>query len=202
MDESRRERKKRQTRRLIAETAIRLFGERGYEQTTVAEIAAAADVATKTFFNHFPSKEDVLFTGTRERNAVLLAVIAGRRPGESLPDLLTRMYEKLLADYRAEGVEAEDPELMKTYTRLVMTVPALQAKALYMSFELQKEIAETLVKVYPDELDPVGAAAVVGSVIGAVQGAALASMDLGEPEERFWASMRRGFDLALRGLSR
>ncbi|MFF0310247.1 TetR/AcrR family transcriptional regulator [Streptosporangium sp. NPDC004379] len=198
MDDSRRERKKRQTRQLIAETAIRLFGEQGYEQTTVAQIAAAADVATKTFFNHFPSKEDVLFADARERNAVLLEVLAGRRPGESLPDLLTRMYDRLLADYLVAG--ADDPELMETYTRLVMTVPALQAKALHMMFELQKEMAAVLVKVYPDELDPVGAAAAVGSVIGAVQGAALASMDLGEPEERFWVSMRRGFDLALRAL--
>ncbi|MEU9831198.1 TetR/AcrR family transcriptional regulator [Streptosporangium sp. NPDC048047] len=198
MDESRRERKKRQTRQLIAEAAIRLFGEQGYEQTTVAQIAAAADVATKTFFNHFPSKEDVLFADTRERNAVLLEVLAGRRPGESLPDLLTRMYDRLLADYLVAG--ADDPELMETYTRLVMTVPALQAKALHMMFELQKEMAAVLVKVYPDDLDPVAAAAAVGSVIGAVQGAALASMDLGEPEERFWVSMRRGFDLALRAL--
>ncbi|MGP4020838.1 TetR/AcrR family transcriptional regulator [Saccharopolyspora sp. 5N708] len=200
MDESRRERKKRQTRRLLAETAIRLFGEQGYERTTVAQIASAADVATKTFFNHFPSKEDVLFADTRQRNTIPLAVIADRRPGESIADLLTRMYDEMLADYHTEGVGGRDQALMETYTQLIMTVPALQARALHMVFDLQREIAAALLKAYPDELDPISAAAVVGSLVGATQAAALASLELGQPEEQFWKSMRCGLEIGLRGL--
>src|SRR3712207_2884141 len=59
----RRARKKAQTRTLIRETAQRLFAERGFEAVTIADIAAAADVAVQTVFNHFPTKEDLFFDG-------------------------------------------------------------------------------------------------------------------------------------------
>ena len=56
-----RERKKQQTRELIAETARRLFTERGFERVTVAEIARAAEVSEQTVFNYFPTKEELVF---------------------------------------------------------------------------------------------------------------------------------------------
>lgn len=57
---SRRERKKEETRERIFEVACRLFQDKGFEQTTIDEIAEAADVAKGTFFNYFPRKEAVL----------------------------------------------------------------------------------------------------------------------------------------------
>src|SRR5437764_10720607 len=57
-----RERKKQRTRELIAETARRLFIERGFEAVPVAEIARAAEVSEATVFNYFPTKEDLLYS--------------------------------------------------------------------------------------------------------------------------------------------
>jgi AcrR family transcriptional regulator len=62
MDEcdSRRERKKTETRQRLLEAAWQLFQDRGYEHTTVAEITEAADVGKGTFFNYFPTKEEIV----------------------------------------------------------------------------------------------------------------------------------------------
>ncbi|SDM42475.1 DNA-binding transcriptional regulator, AcrR family [Allokutzneria albata] len=197
---SRRERKKQQVRRQLADAALRLFSEQGYERTTVAQIAAAADVATKTFFNHFRSKEDVLFADSGPRAPVPLAVLADRKPGESVADLLLRAYEAMLADYLAEGIGRRDPEGMDRFRRVIMTEPALQGRALQLSQELQREIADGLLRAFPDVLDPISAAAAVGAMSGGAQAAALKSLELDQSAEEFWAALRRGVEIGLRGL--
>jgi AcrR family transcriptional regulator len=56
-----RERKKQKTRETISQVALRLFAERGYEETTIADIAEAAEVSPRTVFAYFPTKEDIFF---------------------------------------------------------------------------------------------------------------------------------------------
>ncbi|MET8155332.1 TetR family transcriptional regulator [Sphaerisporangium sp. NPDC005289] len=201
MEETRRERKKRMTRQLIAETALRLFAEQGYEQTTVAQITSAADVATKTFFNYFPSKEDVLFAHTERHSRVLLDTLAARREGESIPDLLARVYEETIARYVAEDPPMErERELSQAYAHMIMTVPALQAKALHLMLDLQRRIAEELLKAFPGELDPVSAGAAVGAMMGAVQGAGLAGAAIGRSQAEVLDALRRGIEVAMAGV--
>src|SRR6478609_2478600 len=85
-----RERKKLATRQLIAETARRLFAERGFDGVTVAEIARAAEVSEKTVFNYFPTKEDLVYWQLEAFEAQILGAIAGREPGESALDAFRR----------------------------------------------------------------------------------------------------------------
>jgi AcrR family transcriptional regulator len=77
-----RERKKQRTREQIVEAAMRLFAERGYEATTIADIAAAADIAPRTFFGYFPSKEAVVFHDADQEFEGLAAALAARPDGE------------------------------------------------------------------------------------------------------------------------
>src|SRR6266496_5443895 len=77
-----RERKKQRTRELIAETARRLFTERGFDGVTIAQIAGAAEVSQQTVFNYFPTKEDLVFWRLEAFEAELLTAIRERAPGE------------------------------------------------------------------------------------------------------------------------
>src|SRR3954468_5101201 len=79
-----RERKKQQTRQLIADTARRLFAERGFEGVRVAEVAREADVSEATVFNYFPSKEDLFYSGLEAFEEQLLSAIRDRGAGESV----------------------------------------------------------------------------------------------------------------------
>ncbi|MFI7642112.1 TetR/AcrR family transcriptional regulator [Nonomuraea sp. NPDC049400] len=201
MEESRRERKKRQTRQLLVSTALRLFAEQGYEQTTVAQIAAAADVATKTFFNYFPTKEDVLFAQAAQYMELSADVVAAREPADGLAEVLLKAYEQVIAHYLTVGPMAGDRELTKVYEQVVMTVPAVQARALHLLFDLQRELARQLLTAFPDQLDPISAAVVAGIFMGAVQSAGNAARELGQSsDEEIMESMRRGVEIAMRGL--
>jgi AcrR family transcriptional regulator len=83
-----RERKKQQTRERIARVALELFAERGYDQTTLAEIADAADVSTRTIFAYFHSKEDILFCDEPAFLEQLEQTLEQRPPGATTIDAL------------------------------------------------------------------------------------------------------------------
>ena len=118
-----RERKKLATRQLIAETARRLFAERGFDGVTVAEIAAAADVSQKTVFNYLPTKADLVYWQLEAFEAQILGAIADREPGESALDA----FRRFVLQQRGLLVE-KDPErreeLLKL-SRVIAESPAL-----------------------------------------------------------------------------
>ncbi|NUW37855.1 TetR family transcriptional regulator [Nonomuraea sp. SMC257] len=199
MEETRRERKKRLTRQRIAMVAVALFAEQGYEETTVAQIAAAADVDPKTFFNYFRSKDDVLFADLDHIHELLLGAIVRRHPDEGPGEVLVRMVQDYAARRRPE-VTPKRPEELSAWSRLVMSTPALQAKGLYVMLDLQRRIAEALLEAFPGELDPVTAAAMTGSLIGAIQQTTLESVRLGRTQDEMWEASRRAVEVAARGL--
>jgi AcrR family transcriptional regulator len=112
-----RERKKQRTREQIAEAAFRLFRERGYQGTTIADIAAEAEIAPRTFFAYFPSKEAVVFHNFDAILASLQASMEAR--SESAVDTLRGWVgQELSPDPRIREDEAlrmqmcrEDPGL-------------------------------------------------------------------------------------------
>jgi AcrR family transcriptional regulator len=118
-----RERKKRATRDAIAATARRLFAKRGFDAVTVAEIAAAADVSEKTVFNHFATKEDLVFAGGEARLSQLQADIAQRPTGSSVLDVF-RASSAAMLDTIAAG-EGEDRLVVP---RIVRDSPSLQER--------------------------------------------------------------------------
>ncbi len=117
-----RERKKLATRLGIRRAALDLIAERGYSHVTVEDIAAAADVSPRTFFNYFPSKEAVLFGGIPGRAEELRARLAEDLPGASALDAL----RAVLTD-DARNVVAQLVALGGDPTRWVRQMKAAQA---------------------------------------------------------------------------
>ena len=105
MAEGLRERKKQRTREQIIEAAMGLFAERGYQATTIADIAAAADVAPRTFFSYFPSKEAVVFHNVDRDLDGLAATLRDRLPGETAFDALRRWIDAMFDKWTAEEQE-------------------------------------------------------------------------------------------------
>lgn len=98
----RRERKKAATRQKIADTALRLFLERGYEAVGIRDVAAEADVAVTTLFAHFPSKEALVFGQDQDFERRLTQAVTDRAPGEPLIPALRREVQALVGHCTGE----------------------------------------------------------------------------------------------------
>jgi AcrR family transcriptional regulator len=131
-----REFKKQRTRRAIADTALRLFAERGFDHVTVAEVAEAAGVSEKTVFNYFATKEDLFFDEADEREAALLAAVRDRKPGESIPAALRRQQVSDCGRMCSAGFAG--------FARLIEESPALRAKELEIMARFTRALAEAI----------------------------------------------------------
>jgi AcrR family transcriptional regulator len=202
----RRERKKQQTRELIAETARRLFEARGFEAVTVAEIAREADVAEKTVFNYFPTKEDLFYHRMESFEEELLATIRDRAPGESVLHAFRRFIDQprgMLAEPSAD----EARERLASITRVITSSPALQAREEQVLRRYTGSLAALIAEdtgAGPDDVEPwVAANALMGihrSLIDLVRRRTLAgggdparlARDLREHADRAFALLESG----------
>ena len=96
--------KKARTRPAISDIATRLFCAHGFEEVTVAQIAAAADVSVKTVFNYFPTKEDLFFDRADDLLEVLVAAITERPPGETIVGALHRLLAENRVPFDTDGL--------------------------------------------------------------------------------------------------
>lgn len=94
----RRSRKRLATRQTISDAATRLFIARGFDNVTVDDIAAAADVGRMTVFNHFPRKEDMFFDRDEEAAEMLRDVMRERDPGVAPLEVYCRLAHRLIAE--------------------------------------------------------------------------------------------------------
>jgi AcrR family transcriptional regulator len=120
----RRERRKAQTRADVRETAHRLFAERGFDAVTIADVAAAADVAVQTVFNHFETKEQLFFDGRTPWVEGVPAAISQRAPGSD-PVAALRAY--IEADL-TELLDQESRPENRSFLEALRRSPSLQAR--------------------------------------------------------------------------
>jgi AcrR family transcriptional regulator len=159
-----RERKKEQTRQLIADTARRLFAERGFDGVTVAEIARAADVAEKTVFNYFPTKEDLFYSRLEAFEEELLDAVRGRAPGQSVIAAFRTFIMRQRGVFDLSDDEAS--EQLRTITRVITGSPALLAREREVMARYTDALAALLAeetRTDPGAVEPrVVAAALIG----------------------------------------
>ena len=160
-----RARKKAATKQSIQEHALRLYVEKGYDATTVDEIAAAAGVSHMTFFRYFPRKEDVV---EYDKYDPLIEDLVAARPSDEPP---------LVALHRAicEGLEKilpTDREALLIRTRLILRDPVLRSRNLLAQDETRDLFARALARraglAEPDMAATVQASAALGAMAPAL----------------------------------
>jgi AcrR family transcriptional regulator len=134
--EGRRERKRRQTRMRIEGAAMALFLDRGFDATTIEDITEAADVSKRSFFDYFPSKEEVVFAWQDSFADALADAIAARPPGEPL---VTVVEEAVSAAVMASF----DPQSL-ALAGLIRQTPALRARDHLKYAKLESRLTEAL----------------------------------------------------------
>jgi AcrR family transcriptional regulator len=121
-----RERKKLRTRQLIAETAARLFAERGFDAVPVAAVARAAEVSEATVFNYFPTKEDLVFQGMEAFETELLAAVRDRPAGEPIVAAFGRFVLRIGGLLAAR--DEDSARHLVAFSRMIAASPALAAR--------------------------------------------------------------------------
>ncbi|GAA4634738.1 TetR family transcriptional regulator [Actinoallomurus vinaceus] len=192
-----RELKKRRTRQEISNVATRMFIERGFDEVTIAEVAAAAGVAKMTVTNHFPRKEDLILDLHEEIVAAPARTVAERAAGESALAALRRGYFADL-DRHDAAIGFSGPE----FVRMITGSPALRARLREIHEQRENALAETLAAetgAGPDDIMPRAAAAQLTAVHRVLFQEVLRRTLAGEDHETIAAALgdaaRRTFDV-------
>jgi AcrR family transcriptional regulator len=151
-----RERKRQRTRETIARVALELFDRQGFQETTIAQIAEAADVSPRTVSGYFPHKEDIAFSHVEEEFAAFDARLRDRRPGESAIDALREFIRSVL--------EAGEPSAgeRQRRQRVIHADESLRVHEHHSWARVQESLAAAIARdlgVAADDLEPRMAAA-------------------------------------------
>ncbi|WP_019926310.1 TetR family transcriptional regulator [Nocardia sp. BMG111209] len=156
-----RERKKAQTRATILDCALRLFGEQGYEATTIEQIIDAAAVSESTFYRYFPTKEDLVLQDEYDPRiiAALRAQPADLPPITALRRAFGVVFGDLSGEQRAE---------LRERTGLILTVPALRATMLDQLLGTMQQLAVPLAERAGRDPHDFAVRTVAGAIVGAL----------------------------------
>lgn len=141
-----RERKKQRTREAIVDAAFKLFAERGFDGTTIADIAEAADIAPRTFFSYFPSKDDVVFHDFEQSYEMLASWLRDREPGTNAFDTLRAGITSKLAE--ADSAHLREKRLCK---RLIRENESLAAHSDHLSGKFAELLGDAVAEDLGDK---------------------------------------------------
>ena len=142
----RRELRKAQTRAEVREAAQRLFAERGFDAVTIADVAAAAEVAVQTVFNHFETKEALFFDGRTPWVERAVAAVTERAPGLDPVSALRGYLEADLVEIIARESRPEN----RGYLEALQASPSLQARERTLVEETGERVAAVLASAIAD----------------------------------------------------
>lgn len=188
-----RERKKLRTRALIQKEALRLFLEKGFEATTIEEIAEAAEISPSTFFNYFPTKEEVVFQD--ELDPLILAAFnaqpEGTHPIRALRDSMKTVFGQLTA---------EQDNVMRQRISLMSSTPALRSAMLTQFADLVDQIAELMAGRVGREPTDFAIRNLAGALLGVMMSALLIAAsdpkaDMIDVADRAMAHLEAGLPL-------
>jgi AcrR family transcriptional regulator len=202
-----RERKKLRTRRLIAETAMRLFVESNFDAVSVASVARAAEVSEATVFNYFPTKEDLVYQGMEAFEDELLACLRDRPAGESIAAAFARFV------LRPRGFlgsrDEESARYLIAVSKMIAASPALQAREREILARYTASLAALIAAdtaADPDDVRPwVVARALIGTHQSLIEFVrrhlAEATVDHVALAREVWARGRQAMDQLEQGLA-
>jgi AcrR family transcriptional regulator len=162
-----RERKKRQMRKLISDTATAMFLERGFDEVRVTEVAAQCGVSEKTVYNYFPTKESLLLDREEESALAIRAALGPGAPSRSPIQGALEVLQRQLEDMRLDWHDhAGNAALFERFVDLIENTPSLRAAQRDMMDRLVQVAAEAMADragVSPDDPEPqIAAAAMLG----------------------------------------
>lgn len=186
-----RERKKRETRAALAEAALRLALEKGADNVTVEEIAEAADVSVRTFFNYFPHKEHAILGRNPEHMERALERMRTTPADESPLTTMWHVVSEVLADLEREGELSRRGEL-------IMSSPNLVYQLMMSSFDDERQLTAALAERMGEPATSVRPALVV-SASGAACRVAM-ELHKAAPDRPVRELVAEGFQLLAEGI--
>ncbi|MHA6764857.1 acyl-CoA-like ligand-binding transcription factor [Streptacidiphilus sp. PAMC 29251] len=195
-----RERKKRETRVALSRATIRLCVQRGWENVTVEDIAAAANVSVRTFRNYFSGKAEAIAASHLERMLRVADELRARPAGEPLWESIAGAVQAQFVPQGESGASTPPDQRWTDGLRLMLAEPALQGEIVKVSAAADKELAKAIAErtgtdpvrdVYPK---------LVAAVVGAGSAVAMEHCLSVDPPAPLAAVLREVFDRVANGL--